>query len=59
MNEKWLEWAIDFSVEKVKDLFCNEIGYQTQKLDTRAAILQVCKGVKRRLFRLLVSMKLE
>lgn len=26
--------------EKVKDLFCNEIGYQTPKLDTRAAIFQ-------------------
>lgn len=27
-------------VEKVKDLFCNEVGYQTPKLDTRAAIFQ-------------------
>lgn len=27
-------------VERVKDLFCNEIGYQTPKLDTRAAIFQ-------------------
>ncbi len=26
--------------EKVKDLFCNEIGYQTPKLDTRAAIFR-------------------
>ena len=26
--------------EKVKDLFCNESGYQTPKLDTRAAIIQ-------------------
>ena len=25
--------------EKVKDLFCNEIGYQTPKVDTRAAII--------------------
>lgn len=25
-------------VEKVKDLFCNETGYQTPKIDTRAAI---------------------
>ena len=24
----------------MKDLFCNEIGYQTPKLDTRAAIFQ-------------------
>ncbi len=28
----------DVSVEKVKDLFCNETGYQTPKIDTRAAI---------------------
>ena len=26
--------------EKVKDLFCNETGYQTPKLDTRAAIIR-------------------
>lgn len=30
----------DLSVEKVKDLFCNETGYQTPKLDTRAAIFE-------------------
>lgn len=30
----------DLSLEKVKDLFCNEIGYQTPKLDTRAAIFK-------------------
>ncbi|MBO5293008.1 MAG: NUDIX hydrolase [Lachnospiraceae bacterium] len=30
----------EFPVEKVKDLFCNEIGYQTPKLDSRAAIFQ-------------------
>lgn len=28
----------DISVEKVKNLFCNESGYQTPKLDTRAAV---------------------
>ena len=27
-------------VEKVRDLFCNETGYQTPKLDTRAAVFQ-------------------
>ena len=27
-------------VEKVKDLFCNETGYQTPKIDTRAAIFE-------------------
>ena len=30
----------DIPVERVKDLFCNEIGYQTPKLDTRAAIFK-------------------
>ena len=28
------------SLEKVKDLFCNENGYQTPKIDTRAAIFK-------------------
>ena len=28
------------SVEKVKDVFCNETGYQTPKVDTRAAIFE-------------------
>ena len=27
-------------MERVKDLFCNETGYQTPKLDTRAAVFQ-------------------
>ncbi len=27
-------------MEKVKELFCNETGYQTPKIDTRAAIFQ-------------------
>ena len=27
-------------LEKVKELFCGETGYQTPKLDTRAAIFQ-------------------
>ncbi|KAA8817835.1 NUDIX domain-containing protein [Bifidobacterium callitrichos] len=30
----------DLPLEKVKDLFCNETGYQTPKLDTRAAIFK-------------------
>lgn len=30
----------ELPVETVKDLFCCEIGYQTPKLDTRAAIFQ-------------------
>lgn len=28
------------TVEKVKDLFCNETGYQTPKVDTRAAVFE-------------------
>ena len=31
----------DLPVEKVRDLFCNESGYQTPKLDTRAAIFGI------------------
>ena len=30
----------DLSVGKVKNLFCNETGYQTPKVDTRAAIFK-------------------
>ncbi len=31
------------STEKVKTLFCNETGYQTPKLDTRAAIFKITR----------------
>ena len=30
----------NISLEKVKDLFCNETGYQTPKIDTRAVIFK-------------------
>lgn len=30
----------DLPMEKIRDLFCSETGYQTPKLDTRAAIFQ-------------------
>lgn len=30
----------NISLDKVKDLFCNEIGYQTPKIDTRAVIFK-------------------
>ena len=30
----------DIPLEKVKNLFCNETGFQTPKLDTRAAIFE-------------------
>lgn len=29
----------DLPMEKVRDLFCNETGYQTPKIDTRAAVI--------------------
>ena len=35
-----LSYKTDISVEKVKNLFCNEVGYQTPKLDTRAAVFE-------------------
>lgn len=30
----------DIPIDKVKDLFCNETGFQTPKIDTRAAIFR-------------------
>ena len=30
----------DMPLEKIRNLFCNEIGYQTPKIDTRAAIFK-------------------
>ena len=35
-----IAYKSEIPLEKVKDLFCNEVGYQTPKLDTRAAIFQ-------------------
>ena len=35
-----VSYYTDIEIEKVKDLFCNEVGYQTPKLDTRAAIFE-------------------
>ena len=35
-----LSYKTDISVEKVKNLFCNEVGYQTPKIDTRAAVFE-------------------
>ncbi|HAU5070592.1 TPA: NUDIX hydrolase [Clostridioides difficile] len=35
-----IAYKTDISMEKVKNLFCNESGYQTPKLDTRAAIFE-------------------
>lgn len=35
-----ISYKTEIPVERVKDLFCNEEGYQTPKLDTRAAIFE-------------------
>ena len=35
-----IEEKSNISLEKVKDLFCNENGYQTPKIDTRAAVFK-------------------
>ena len=35
-----LAYKTDLSTERVKTLFCNETGYQTPKIDTRAAVFQ-------------------
>ena len=40
ISAEMLSYKTDLPVEKVKDLFCNETGYQTPKVDTRAAIFE-------------------
>ncbi len=35
-----MEEKSNLNLDKVKDLFCNETGYQTPKIDTRAAIFK-------------------
>lgn len=35
-----VQYQTEIPMEKVKDLFCSETGYQTPKLDCRAAIFQ-------------------
>lgn len=35
---KMIAAKTDISLEKVRDLFCNETGYQTPKVDTRGAV---------------------
>lgn len=35
-----MSYKTDIPLNKVKDLFCNETGYQTPKIDTRAAVFK-------------------
>lgn len=40
ISAEMLSMKTEISLEKVKDLFCNETGYQTPKIDTRAVIFR-------------------
>ena len=40
ISAEMLAKKTEVSIEKVKDLFCHETGYQTPKLDTRAVIFR-------------------
>lgn len=40
ISAEMMSYIADMPPQKVKDLFCNETGYQTPKIDTRAAIFQ-------------------
>ena len=40
ISAEMISYKSDIPVDIVKELFCNETGYQTPKLDTRAAIFQ-------------------
>lgn len=38
ISAEMINMKTNISLDKVKDLFCSETGYQTPKLDTRAVI---------------------
>lgn len=40
ISAEMISYKTEIPLEKVKDLFCNETGYQTPKIDTRAAIFK-------------------
>lgn len=40
ISAEMVSYQSDIPLKKVKDIFCNESGYQTPKLDTRAAIFK-------------------
>lgn len=40
ISAEMIEEKSNLNLEKIKDLFCNETGYQTPKIDTRAAIFK-------------------
>ena len=40
ISAEMLACEIDIPVEKIKQVFCNETGYQTPKIDTRAVVFR-------------------
>ena len=40
ISAEMLNYKTDIPIDKIENLFCNEEGYQTPKLDTRAAIFK-------------------
>ena len=40
ISAEMISYKTDIPLETVKDLFCKEVGYQTPKLDTRAAVFK-------------------
>lgn len=40
ISAEMLSYKTEIPLEKVKDLFCGDVGYQTPKIDTRAAIFK-------------------
>ncbi|MGB4660307.1 MAG: NUDIX hydrolase N-terminal domain-containing protein, partial [Mobilitalea sp.] len=38
ISAEMIQSKTDIQMDKVKELFCNETGYQTPKMDTRAAV---------------------
>ena len=40
ISAEMISFKTGIPAEKVKNLFCNEVGYQTPKLDTRAAVFK-------------------
>lgn len=40
ISAEMISYQSEMPLEKVKDLFCSDVGYQTPKIDTRAAIFK-------------------
>ena len=40
ISAEMISYKTEISIEKVQNLFCSDVGYQTPKIDTRAAIFK-------------------